>query len=286
MTLIELRDRLRGKQGERKKLLALAAVSSLTIAMAWRMWELHTPPELRGILTGNGWTWDDAIQGYRGRDGQVIAGEKLKTLALKISDSIKRDMRKQAWLLGLGIPTFLWQYDFGSKVAGAFILMGALAAGGIEKLTPGMQRVILGSERKPGGLKYSISRLLRWRRQIDEKRDGPDEADVEPPGMTTEARAGMYSDSAHVVFENVRVMSHELAKIANGAKRFLYYRNLLSPADHCKDTQWTDGCLTVTEAGWQPIGTLPDIGARTCKNMCKCSWEFSYTGDEEKPSGS
>lgn len=43
---------------------------------------------------------------------------------------------------------------------------------------------------------------------------------------------------------------------------------ILGNADHCDD------CVDYAAMGWQPIGTLPDIGDSICGNNCHC--EFDY----------
>ena len=165
MTLDDLKRQLAKDKNrkDRDALLALAVVSPLTISAAWRAWERSAPLALQGILTGNGWRWDSLIQGYRSTTtGQVVSGQKLKALALKISDAIREGMRKEAALLGVGLPSDVFKHAFGLQVAGAFLVMGALAAGGFDNLTTAIQREIMGGERKPGGLKYSLGRLARW----------------------------------------------------------------------------------------------------------------------------
>jgi len=45
-------------------------------------------------------------------------------------------------------------------------------------------------------------------------------------------------------------------------------RRILGAADHCRD------CLDWARVGWQPIGTLPPIGASVCKTNCHCAFEY------------
>ena len=58
-----------------------------------------------------------------------------------------------------------------------------------------------------------------------------------------------------------------------------YYNVLGATEDHCTGS---GGCIEVEAAGWQRVGTLPEIGARNCMSNCLCSWRYrnSLTGEE------
>lgn len=45
-------------------------------------------------------------------------------------------------------------------------------------------------------------------------------------------------------------------------------RRVLTPAEHCRD------CLVAAQQGWQPLGTLPRIGASACMVQCRCYFEI------------
>lgn len=81
-------------------------------------------------------------------------------------------------------------------------------------------------------------------------------------------RADMYGDAARSSFEETRRRSEQ----ANGMN---FERRVLGAADHCPD------CLEYAAEGWQPIGTLPEIGDSACLTNCYCTFEYSATGDEE-----
>jgi hypothetical protein len=48
---------------------------------------------------------------------------------------------------------------------------------------------------------------------------------------------------------------------------------ILGAADHCRS------CLEYAGMGWQPIGTLPEIGDSECNMNCKCEFEYRKAGD-------
>jgi len=41
-----------------------------------------------------------------------------------------------------------------------------------------------------------------------------------------------------------------------------------------------NGCLEQAGLGWQPIGTLDEIGAEECGNNCRCEYEYRNSKDQ------
>lgn len=74
-------------------------------------------------------------------------------------------------------------------------------------------------------------------------------------------RVKLYVNSARGVF-------HETRRKAERVRGMTEERNVLTGDEHCP------GCLDAAAAGWQPIGTLPPIGTRTCLSHCRCHWAF------------
>lgn len=266
----------------------LATIGPLQIAAAFRIWEKHAPPKLAGILTGNGWRWDPAIQGYRSSDGKIVAGAKLKELALQVSDAIREDMRKRAGLLAIGaIPAWLWRHQMGVDVAGAAAVMAALAAGGFHELTPAMKNVAVGTPRVPGGLSFSLDRLARWGRALDKDEAKAVETgeEAEPEGMSPQTRAELYGSAINTIFEGVKRESHKSAVDADGKRAvYLEINRLDDEAQHCHTTKERIGCPQCTAMGWVKVGTLPLPGLRQCGPKCRCWIDYSEVGSEEKPS--
>lgn len=81
------------------------------------------------------------------------------------------------------------------------------------------------------------------------------------------ARASMYAESGHGTAE----ASRRRSAIDEGAK---WERRVLDDAENCDD------CIGYALEGWQPIGTLPEIGDSQCASNCRCSFEYS---DGDKP---
>ncbi len=75
------------------------------------------------------------------------------------------------------------------------------------------------------------------------------------------ARLRMYARAAHGVAQEVnRKVQPFLGKTEE--------RRVLGVADHCPD------CPPLAARGWQPIGSLPKIGATVCRVNCRCHWEY------------
>ena len=85
------------------------------------------------------------------------------------------------------------------------------------------------------------------------------------------ARASMYAESGHGTLEASRRRGEQEA----GAQ---WERRVLDDAENCDD------CVEYALMGWQPIGTLPEIGDSACKSNCRCTFEFAdgaKPGDDE-----
>ena len=72
------------------------------------------------------------------------------------------------------------------------------------------------------------------------------------------ARAAMYAEAA-------RSTQREMQRFNAQTIGRTQERNVLGAAEHC------GGCLDATSRGWVPLGSLPAIGARTCRSRCRCS---------------
>lgn len=73
------------------------------------------------------------------------------------------------------------------------------------------------------------------------------------------ARAAMYAEAA-------RPIQREMMRRVAGQIGRVEERNRLGAADqHCGT------CLDCTARGWVPLGSLPAVGARTCRSRCHCT---------------
>ncbi len=94
---------------------------------------------------------------------------------------------------------------------------------------------------------------------------------VQPPPMTPgqfTARLEQYGNS---VWGAGNSLNRDRIRQVPNARR---ERRYLGHADHCED------CPPLAAQGWQPIGTLPDIGDTECGGQCHC--HFEYQDDKGK----
>lgn len=82
------------------------------------------------------------------------------------------------------------------------------------------------------------------------------------------ARSNQYAEAGRGTFEQMR---RRYERDRNGQS---VERRVLGFAEHCEASKGTPGCVDLADRGWQPIGTLPPIGAATCRGFCKCRFEF------------
>jgi hypothetical protein len=78
------------------------------------------------------------------------------------------------------------------------------------------------------------------------------------------ARAELYAQAGRATH---RAAQERLAK-QRGMER---EKSNLGAADHCSS------CLTEAARGWQPVGSLIPVGARTCLSRCHCWFTYQMT---------
>ena len=81
------------------------------------------------------------------------------------------------------------------------------------------------------------------------------------PSNTLLRRAKLYAQSGRGTYE-------EMKRIVAQDRGYTEERRLLSPAEHC------NGCVEEAMKGWQPIGTLRQIGDTECVTNCVCRFIF------------
>lgn len=55
---------------------------------------------------------------------------------------------------------------------------------------------------------------------------------------------------------------------------FTEARRVLGIAEHCNDSADRKGCIELAAQGWIPIDRFVPFGGATCRDHCKCSFEF------------
>lgn len=252
------------------------------IALAIILWGDDAPRQFRGLLNAgrgsgggdsNGWTWNPTTQQYVGPTGKPLSDEDLKNLSVLFAVSVEHDIRAKAEAVATGRLSIAdFQNWLATTIKSLYTSLAALAIGGWRNLTSGVLSIIQGVIDHASGTSFSFARLQQFAQDIQDGTNATVEAIVN--------RAGLYADSGLPIYEAARVESHANARDDQDRPLFLFYRNNLTPGDNCSDTEHAEGCVETTSAGWQLIGTLPEIGLRSCAMRCRCWWSFSLTGTE------
>ncbi len=83
------------------------------------------------------------------------------------------------------------------------------------------------------------------------------------------ARMDRYVNRSHAYYELGKRESHKDAG-------YQFERRIRNAMESCLE------CITIAEAGWQAIGTLPGIGQEcSCLGNCKCTFEYSRTQPQD-----
>jgi hypothetical protein len=267
------------RQHTRAALLALALLGADDTAPARDLWYAHAMPAYRGLLDGDGFVWDDAAQSYRTAHGRMLSPADLKRLMLLFAMAAEDDLRRITAPLAAKpsqpsqTAVEAWQMEVAQVVKQEYVAQAAMAVGGFDNLAPTDLRTVTGAPDAPPGLAFSMDRLATFGEQLRDEAAGSAAEIVN--------RAGLYAAAGNSVYEEVRRESHKRAKDGKGRLRFLYERNILDDraVRHCTSTADEIGCVELTTAGWQPIGSLPAPGLRRCKIACCCRLDYSLIGD-------
>ena len=150
-----------------------------------------------------------------------------------------------------------WQMQMARNIKVSHIAAAAIAAGGIGQITPAMVARI------EENVAFQLSYLSQLASSI---------AGGQVSGGTMCRLAQLYLGSSRGTY-------NDIDGIMMGDQGFDLYRNVLGAGEeHCDGG---NSCPEVSDMGWQPIGSLPQIGSRKCLGNCLCSWEYmnSFTGE-------
>lgn len=181
--------------------------------------------------------------------GQPVSPENLRHIVDEVIDASEaRFMRSSQALVDGRISLADWVRDMERGIAERHIMAGAAARGGMEQLSIGDRRWI---ERE---IQTQYEFLDNFAAEIASGR--------QPIDGRLLARARQYSQAARGTYERMR------GRVAHAAG-MTEERRILGPADHCHAST-RRGCIEEAARGWQPFGTLADIGACTCLKNCRC----------------
>jgi hypothetical protein len=140
-----------------------------------------------------------------------------------------------------------WQIGIASQFKALHVAMGLAANGGLQNTSA-------------ASLGY-IASLIKTQYQylrtfVQEVRTGK-----QPLDGTLLTRSALYIQASRSTYEQVV----QRAARNGGATQ---EKSILGLADHC------DLCIQEARKKWAPIGTLLPIGQRTCKQNCRCTFQF------------
>jgi hypothetical protein len=266
-------------QGKRKDdekwWLLLLLITAADIKKADAFWRLHSRPSFAGLLGHtNGFGFDELSQQYTKNGKPQDDGDRRAIFAAFLL-AATADMERQAGRMARGrIPLDQWQESQAQAVKSLYIAADAFGRGGVEFVdpvtTPPATPAPITDKVPtdlPGALGDATARLKRFGVSLEQGDAGSVTAIIR--------RAGLYAGPAHGVMEKARLESHDEATDANDVKIEWEYSNQLDDgAEHCKNSEYAMGCPEVSDLGWQPIFSMPDISDRSCKSHCRCSWAF------------
>lgn len=150
-----------------------------------------------------------------------------------------------------------WQREMMDQIKGANMNAASLAKGGYGQMGPEDWG------RVGGRVQDEYEYLRNFASQIDE-------GDIPVDGRAVN-RAKMYVQGSRQTF-------HRTERLEMQKRGYNQEKNILGVAEHC------DECVALTtrgNQGWVPIGTLPEIGTRTCLGNCKCRIIYRRTSPGE-----
>jgi hypothetical protein len=196
--------------------------------------------------------WSEALQRYVTEEGKVVAPRAARAVLDETLASGAEEAKRLLRQVRSGdISIGEWQRRMQRLIKNAHLTSAAVAQGGFDQLSTQAQREVEET------LSRQFERLVQFARQIE---DG-----LPLDGLALQ-RAGGYVEAARTTYERVRLRGMEEAGFAEE-------RNVLDPgAESCEQ------CLTLTAAGWRPIGSMPPPGERTCLYNCRCHLERRSQG--------
>lgn len=192
-----------------------------------------------------GYTWNADAKRYRDDSGKFVSRAAVQEGLENIMDQSALNMNALTQQLIDGkISLASWQSGMLQEIKSVNVAASALANGGWAQMTPS-DWGYTGSL-----IKEQYNYLRNFAEQVASGEQALDGRALVRSDLYGDAANGTYSDMRGRLF------------IADGYEEEIA---VLEPgADHC------DGCLERAAEGWQPIGTLSDIGDEDCQARDRC----------------
>jgi hypothetical protein len=190
-------------------------------------------------------SYDRRLGRYRDDVGRLVSDSRIRLAVDAVADAASDRMADVTERLITGDVTLArWQTGMLAVIKHSHIAAGVVAQGGRAQMTPSTYGY-LGSE-----IRAQYAYLRAFGAQIA--------AETVPLDRRLVSRAGMYGQHARVTYESIRARDA-------AARGYVQERNILHAKESC------DQCITLTQRGWVPTGSLPPIGARSCLARCRCT---------------
>ena len=195
------------------------------------------------------YTYDRNTQRYRSANGKFLSAAKVKTITEEtIAFSTSRVQAIGDDLISDKISLREWAYTTAKELKTLHLQQYMLGRGGAAAMT----------NRDNGLVGATLKDEYKFLKQF--------QRDIKKGDLSIEqfkARLDLYVASSQSSYEMGRRESHK-------ADGFTLEKRIKTAAESCAD------CIGYAAQSWQPIGTLPSIGADCqCKANCKCYFEYS-----------
>lgn len=201
--------------------------------------------------------WNEAAGRYVNLDtGRFISSSAVRDALESVMDASALNMNAiSQQLIGNEISLAQWQSGMMQQVKLAHTAAAASANGGFAQMT-----------QSDWGF---AGRLIRTQYEYLHNFAGQIASGEQQLNGQVLVRADMYGQAARGTYEAQR----QRLEVANGMEE--ERRILEKDGANCED------CLAAADEGWQPIGTLPQIGDSACLTNCRCNFEYRKIEDGE-----
>lgn len=206
-----------------------------------------------------GYRWNPTLKRYIAPNGRIVSAAQVRSAlddALRAMDGKARDLAAQLRSGAISLASF--EREMRTLIKDVQLYGAAAAAGGWAQL----DQSALGRVGSLTRIQYDYLHGF-----VQDVATGTQRLDG-----TLTVRASLYAQQGRRTF--YKQMAVEMEEIGHDEERSIRHAS-----DSC------DGCIDAADQGWQPIGTLPEIGERDCLSRCKCTKEYrsSTTGDRANP---
>lgn len=186
------------------------------------------------------------------KTGKVVTPERLSRWIVTATESAESNLKTIAASLKSGkINVAEWTIQSATEITNMHRAVTMAAAGGKKAMTLSDWGFV------GGRLRSEISYLNRFSSEIENLPEG---------ARLTDAfieRAGSYADAGFATYEQA-----QRRRVIRDGTADEEANILEAGVQHCDD------CLEQTAAGRVPVGTLLEIGARSCGSHCRCRIEY------------